>query len=600
MLHKFQLSTLATLFCLSLAFEANAQQPPAPPSPQNNATEILITGQQNASKWFRAESQHFIVFADTRREDVTQLLSNLERLDYLLRTYMKINKEAEQKLTLYYQDSANGLKEVAKDQPPFAIGLYNSCESGVQGFGIHLKRIATLTDEQLTKPLNESLSYIFEAYTRHFIYRYTNIRTPTSFIDGFAQYFASTRFSDTQMLIGKAPTSVDNYLGFISAGHTYSLDYTDILEQNDSKGHNFAGTAGVQLEFEAKSWLLTHYMLSSNENLKSLRDYLNLINQDVKPTEAFEQAFGYKASKIGNTLWKYKLKSAKALQFEFSSLPVADINFSDLPLSANNLLLADAALKACPDRKRGEAILQQVSKEAKKFPASDYAQLILSRAQIDWGNAQDALPYLTEKTQKDISSFDAFYLLGSSQLQLAQRSESAQKQAYIEASQRNFSQALTLNGQSPEAAYGLFKAGIIAENTPSEKTLAYAFAAWKNANEVTTFTKAAALAYAYSTQVTKFQDTLALLSRNIRDPQTAAWAKTWQAKLDVGVKRSEILAEMRSELSNPFKEWTIANETVMKEVELNSGLDAARSVINDQNQTQQMPSQNVGGNRGNP
>jgi hypothetical protein len=54
----------------------------------------------------------------------------------------------------------------------------------VQGFAVHLERIASLGDEQLDKaPLNDTLSYAFEAYARHFLYRHTDIRHP-SYIDG--------------------------------------------------------------------------------------------------------------------------------------------------------------------------------------------------------------------------------------------------------------------------------------------------------------------------------------------------------------------------------------------------------------------------------
>lgn len=72
--------------------------------------------------------------------------------------------------------------------PADAVGLYSSCASGVQGFGVHLERIPSLGDEQLEKaPLNETLSHVFEAYARHFLYRHTDIRTPEWFIEGFAQ-----------------------------------------------------------------------------------------------------------------------------------------------------------------------------------------------------------------------------------------------------------------------------------------------------------------------------------------------------------------------------------------------------------------------------
>ena len=70
---------------------------------------------------------------------------------------------------------------------------------------------------------------------------------------------------------------------FISGGNTYySLDYKDILLGNDSKGHNTAGVAGVQLEFQARSWALTHYILSSTDNIQRFRNYNKLVAQAIE------------------------------------------------------------------------------------------------------------------------------------------------------------------------------------------------------------------------------------------------------------------------------------------------------------------------------
>lgn len=550
----------------------------------------MVVGQRDASNWFRAESQHFIVFSDTTNEAVTQLLNNLEKLDYLLRIYTKAYRKTDhpgQKLTFYYHSRAAGLNEIDADTPADAIGLYRSCTSGVQGFGVHLTRIVSLDNEQLVKyPLNESLSYLFEAYTRHFLYRYTDIRAPTSFIDGFAQYFASTRFSDTQMVVGKTPTSIGDYLNFLNAGHRYSLEYTDVLEQNGTEGHNYAGGAGVRLEFEAKSWLLTHYMLSSEENRTRMNRYLNLVGRDVPPTTAFESAFGLKASEIANAMWRYQLGGVKVLQVELPSLPSAQISFRSLSRATGEFILADAVLKSCPSRKAGESLLQKISHQASSFPDNDFARLTLSRAQIDWGNARDALPYLTAATHNDGANFDALYLLGLANLRLSEQNKDAAKQAYLEASQSMLLRALSLNPDSPEAAFAFFKAEVSAKDEPSQLALERVISAWQNAREVNALARYAALAYAYSGNTSKAKSALRLLAQNARDPRMADWAKHWQSCLDAGVSRTEMLAEMRIDpIPNAsFKEWTVDSASVMQNVAYNSGLENAQHFIDGQAQ----------------
>ncbi len=564
------------------------------PANAKDVTEVVISGQQNASDWIRAESQHFIVFSDAKQQNVIQLLDKLERFDYLLRLYTKADTTtaSTQKITLYYMAKVRDLNQIERNQPRYAIGLYNSCALGVQGFGAHMYYRVN-PDRALEKqPENEGLAYIFEAYARHFLYRYTNLRTPTWYIDGFAQYFASTRFSDTETLIGIAPKSIGNYLAFMSNGHRRSLDYTDILLQNDSKGHNYAGTAGVQLEFQARSWILTHYILSSTENVKRFRSFIALGLQGVEPPQAFEQAFGYKVSKLNNVLWKYRLQTAKALKLNLTSGGASDIQFSSLPASADNLILADAALKTCPNPKIGESLLQKVRQEAKKFPNSDFADFTLSRAEIAWGDPQAAIPFLSTKAKS--KSFDATYLLGLAHLKLAEQSQGEKQKAYLESAQTSLLRAFALDQQSAEASYAYFRAGVQAQATPNNEILGAAIIAAQLQPEVSSYSRAATLSHAYLKQVSEAELSLQLMAANSRDPQMADWAKTWQAKLNAGVTRSQILAEMRLELAPAasFKEWTIASAEVMQAVELAAGMEAAEGFIRDQQQqNQQMPDQ---------
>src|ERR1035437_5693173 len=183
---------LAISICLVACMSAGAQAVPALQS-------VVVQGLKNPSVWQRAESPHFVVYSDTDSEEVTRLTNNLERLDYMLRIYLRDYlrlSAVEQKLTFYYHERMGGFNDIAIGSPIEAVGLYNSCPTAVQGFGVQIEPIAELKSEQLANQLlSESQSYIFEAYTRHFLYRYTDIRSPSSFIDGMAQYFSGLRFS---------------------------------------------------------------------------------------------------------------------------------------------------------------------------------------------------------------------------------------------------------------------------------------------------------------------------------------------------------------------------------------------------------------------
>lgn len=572
-LHKV---ALAAAVCLFSAFDAGAQDA----SPQS----VTVTGQKHASPWFRAESQHFVVYSDTRNEDVTQLLNNLEKLDHLLRIYTKdyqVARGAPQKLSLYFHDRIEGFNALAADEPEEAVGLYNSCGAGVQGFAVNLKRIESLRNDQLVKdPLNSSLSYIFEAYTRHFLYRYTDIRAPIAYIDGLAQYFSAVRFSDNHMVVGRPPFDVGRYLHHLDKGVRYSLTYQDVLEPDPAKNQGYKAESGERLEFLARSWILIHYILSSSENRIKTDQFLNLVHQDVPAGKAFETTFGLKVDDISNAMWRYRVKGVEVAEVDLPSLPSAQLGFTSLPEASTDFVLADAVLKSCPSRKVGEAQLQAIRQKAAAVPANDFAQRTLSRAQIDWGNAADALPYLTEATRKDAADADALYLLGLANLRLHERDQAAARESYLQAAKSHLARARTLNPASAEAAFAFYQAELRSGGQPGKPALEGAIAAWRNAHEVNSYARSAALAFAYAGRGPEADNALTLMAHNARDPEMATWAKTWQSRLGTGVSRTELLAEMRREIDpHAFKEWTLAGENLMKDVVQKAGMENMRNYI---------------------
>ena len=563
--HILKACALAALACCA-ACPAGAQTSAAP---STSTQSVTVAGYKKASPWFRAESAHFIVYADTSREATAELLDNLERLDFLLRVYTKPFRKAgaaQGKLTLYYQDRVAGLDGIDAAMPADAIGLYSSCTAGVQGFGFDLGEASR----------NEGLSYIFEGYARHFLYRHTDIRAPAAFIDGFAQYFASVRFTDTQMSIGKAPPNIAHYLDFLEEGHRYSLDYADVLEDRTAKARNYAGEPGVRLEFAAKAWVLMHFMQSSEEQRARLNKYLVAVYQGAPSSAAFEEAFGLKVAALGTEMWRYRRTAAKILLVDVPDLPKAAVDFNALPEAAGQFVMLDAAVKSCPGRQAGEALLRKIGAEAAKVPKNDFAQMTLSRAQIAYGDPKLALLWLTEAVARNNTNFDAVYLSGLAKLRLAEQNPDDGAQ---QAAQQQLLDARSLDPESAEAAHAYYRAELLGRGALSETALEGALTAWLGAREVGTYARAAALTQAYLGNDKQAKVLLKNLALNPRDAASAGWARGWQAKLGAGASRDDIIAAMRADAAadGGIKAWTIDTKSVMDTVRYNAGLDAAQN-----------------------
>ena len=580
--------TLSGLIALALALglasciDASAQERPAPPS-------VAVQGVKDPSDWKRAESAHFIVYSDTDSGQVARLLDNLERLDYILRIYLRDYLRSPvpgQKLTLYFHAREAGFNAIAIDPPHKAVGLYNSCPAAVQGFGVNFEPMPDLQSGQLaTTPMGDSLSYIFEAYSRHFLYRHTDIRAPSSFIDGMAQFFAATRFSDSQMILGRTPRAAGHYFAFLDEGHRYSLLYRDVLEPVDWKasgdvGAGYAGPEGVELEYQAKSWVLAHYMLSSEDRRKRMARYLDLVHGDMPAVAAFEQAFGIKIADLDKAMWRYRLSEARAVRIDFAIPALAPVNISTLTRAAGDVVLASAQLKSCPERKTGEALLGQLNHLSIKDTNNEFVRLTLSRAQIDWGNPDDAVAPLTALLRAQPRHVEAMQLLGIAHLHLAERQQGAGRDAHLDAARRYLAQARELDPASSEAAYALFKAELATGTQPGELALASAIAASNNAPEATGLARKAALAYAYTGHADETETILAALAQNRKDAAAAAWATEWRRRLARGVGVADLMAELRrDDAATPVKEWTVAASDVMDAVKCKGDLENVRANI---------------------
>jgi tetratricopeptide (TPR) repeat protein len=565
---------LGVLALSSAAPFAGAQQvtgvTPPPPS-----TTVVIHGDKarKPHTWFRAESQHFVVYSNTRHSDVAALLSKLERFWFTLREFAQVDRNPPAdtpKQTLYYVDDEHALAAVDPEEPDYAIGLYTSCEDDSQGFGVHMYYGEDPRVPLEKRPENEGLSYIFQAYARDFFYRHSSERAPLWFIDGYAQYFGTTRFDGDQAVVGMAPEALGKLLQRLGAGYLYSLDYADVLVGNDSDAHNEAGAAGVRNEFEARSWVLTHWILSSRENLAKFQTYVAATRTGEDRVKAFQRVFGLTPSQLNHALWLY-LRKLQAVKMTFKSLPEADIDFTDLPDSADALLLDQAALKSCPGTKYGQTILTRVRANAPKFPDSALAQLTLARAEIEYGDPHAALPWLEKTTRETPADGEAQFLLGRALLAIAQKAPGdAQASAYGKAI-RALAKAAEDDPKSPAVAYWFYRASVLSSHKIDDDAAGAAVMAYQEAPQVDAYAYHAGLVFAH---LGRRDEALAAMRTVADNPRPSIWAplaRRWLGKLDGGAWDADLLAAAQD--ADPVApkggfdgqaDWTYASADVLQ------------------------------------
>jgi tetratricopeptide (TPR) repeat protein len=559
---RYALSLLAAIALVPVG-ASGSESPKVVVKGKHDPSTVVVKGVRDPSAWFRIESQHLIVYSNDDPDDVVELVNNLERLDYLLRLYLKpfLNEnETTPKFTLYFQDRANWPEEIGEHSPN-AIGMLNSCVSGTEAFVYGHEKSWKLSNSSLLRAEDDyTLMTNFWLYAENFIYRHTSIRKPVWFLAGFTSYFGGARFTDTQMAIGRDAGTSYNWLQTIDDGKgVLRLSFDRVLNFTPRSRDTEVGTPGYyeKWEFLGRSFNLVHYVLSSEENRNKMWKYLDLVNNGADSAAAFADVFGLSGRDLDVAMWHYRQASLKIMQIDVPDLPKAHIDFTRLSRIEGEFVLDNAVLKTCPAPADGKKLLARLKLTAAKAPAVDFAQITLSRAQVEWGDPRDAIGYLARAAENDPYNAEVHYLLGQAYAKLA-ASAGPDRQDLLAAARASLTQAVAISPEAPEVSYALFRLGLMAGD-PTAQDMARGIDAWRHGHDVAAFTRAAALAYAWLGDAAGAYQAFNTLARSVREPEDAAWAAAWLARLEKGVPRDELLAAMRSEApaSPNFRSWQV-------------------------------------------
>jgi tetratricopeptide (TPR) repeat protein len=504
-----------------------------------------------------------IVYSDDDPDDVIELVKNLERLDYLLRLYLKPfmqGQETMPKLTLYYQGRVSWPPEM-DENPASALGMVNSCVSATQGFLYGAGKSWKLDNASLLHAEDDyTLMHSLWLYAENFLYRHTRIRGPVWFMTGFAAYFGGVRFTDTQMAIGRDAGTSYNLLQSIDDGwESTRLSFDEVLRFKPSAKPIVARSPEYfeRWEFMGRSFNLMHYMLSSENNRGKMVKYLEAVNGGSDVADAFTELFGLSGRDLDVAMWRYRQASLNILRIDVPTLPNAHIDFTRLSRIEGEFVLDNAVLKTCPAPPQGKRLLARLRGTAAKAPAVDFAQMTLSRAEIDWGDPRAAIDYLTRARENDPYNPEVHYLLGLAYAKLAE-SASSNRQDLLASARAGLTQAAVLEPDAPEISYALFRVELLGA-APTEKDVAKAINVWRHGYDVPAFTRMAALAHAWLGDAADAYQAFNTLLRDGRNPENAAWAATWLARLEKGVPQAELLTAMRGENPAPhsFKSWAV-------------------------------------------
>jgi hypothetical protein len=241
----------------------------------------LLSAAPARAEWRRAESPNFILYSTQPEAQLRQRILLLEDYDRLLRRMISVTEPpVPNKLHIYIVDGNDDL-QLIRQVPSTTAGMYEATSEGIAAF----------VDDSTNMSGNEIL---FHEYAHHFMLQYRPNAYPTWYVEGFAEYFMTARFSPTRIDIGDYSSSRS---GSIRFGTWLPMER---VLNGDLRGFNDEQRA----QFYAQAWLTVHYFYSTAERQAMLARYLVALRGD-NPQNAIQTATGMDAAAFGREISHY-------------------------------------------------------------------------------------------------------------------------------------------------------------------------------------------------------------------------------------------------------------------------------------------------------
>jgi len=357
--------------------------------------------------WRRAESPNFIIYSTQSEAQLRQRILLLEDYDRLLRRMIAVtDPPAPNKFHIYIVDGNEDLQLIQPTQSTTA-GMYRATAYGIAAF----------VDDSTNMSGNEIL---FHEYAHHFMLQYRPHAYPVWYVEGFAEYFMTARFS---------PSRID--IGDYSSARSGAIRYGTWLPMERILNGDLGGLNDEQrAQFYAQAWLTVHYFYSTSERQTMLARYLVAVRGD-NPQNAIQAATGMDAAAFGREVSRY----VGSGHVDYGRMPrpanevPPPVSVTTLPRGANNLMLYDAALRTGVGEERGRLLLPRIRAAAARHEGDPFAQRVLAHAEALFGDAAAADRVLDALLSASPIDAELLYLKGMRYLVVAEHEEAWQADA---------------------------------------------------------------------------------------------------------------------------------------------------------------------------
>lgn len=351
---------------------------------------LLLAPAPAMAKWLKAETARFVVYGQGDAEGVREYAEKLEIYDAVLRQAHGLDpmETPPRKLDVYLVPTRAGLQRVAPGVRDNTVGFYTATRGDIFVMAIR-------SGDPDTVVLHE--------YAHHFMLQYFPASYPAWLIEGYAEYYSSARVTMDKVSIGM-PND-------LRAGWVLDSDWLPIDQVLGRSGRDMSPEDSAR--FYAQSWALAHYFLADPARRKQLTGYLAAVSGGRDPLQAMPEATGMDLPAFEKTVRAYARGRLNWTTYAREGFPKPSATVSELPPSADELLLPYLTMRHGMPRERGAALVADTLRPAAaKYPGDRFAELVLAYGEMWYADEAAGEGLLQGLLARDARDADALQLLG--------------------------------------------------------------------------------------------------------------------------------------------------------------------------------------------
>lgn len=390
------------------------------------AVTVLALAAPANAKWHKAESPHFVVYANDSEGDVTKFAEILERFHAAMRKVTgseDVVPSPSNRLVIFAVGSESDVQKLVGDKSRTIAGFYTPRAGGSRAFVPNI-RVGTVESDF-------SLIILLHEYAHHFLISTSRYAMPRWMNEGAAEFFASAQFGrDGSVGIGRSASHRAGELFFAPDVKVAELlDYELYKKRSGNRYDAFYG----------RSWALYHYLvfedMERGPRKGQLREYSKAIIAGKSEREA-ASTFG-DLKQLEKDLDAYvRRKRLKFFHLTPGMIPTAHVATSALGPGENAVMPLRIKSQRGVGRKQALELVSQVRKVSEQFPQDPAVLAALAEAEHDAGNDEAAIAAADKAIALDRSNVNAHVQKAYSLFRIADAAPEDKKAAAFKAAMK--------------------------------------------------------------------------------------------------------------------------------------------------------------------